>query len=62
MNNTFEKDFQPNLQQSEQTKPKFEFTSDNLKKIFEDQQFSPEKLVILLERQYPDIYKQSVGV
>lgn len=62
MNDTFKKVFQPDLQQTEQAKPKFEFTGDDLKEIFADQKFSPEKLIVLLEKQYQGIYKQGVGV
>ena len=62
MNDTFEKNFQPDPQRAEKTEPKFKFTSDDLKEIFKDQEFSPEKLVVLLEKQYPDTYKQGVGV
>ncbi len=62
MSNTFEKDFQPDSQQTEQTKPKFEFTKDDLNEVFADQQFSPKKLILLLEKQYSDTYKQGVDV
>lgn len=44
--------------------PEYElhFANDELREIFKDENFSPEKLVLLLERQYPDTYKQGVGV
>ena len=62
MDDTFKKDFQRDSQQTEQTKPKFEFTKDDLNEVFADQRFSPEKLISLLEKQYSDIYKRGVGV
>ena len=65
MNNIPRINFQPDSSQPEkleQIEPTLEFTSDDLKEIFEDEQFSPEKLILLLERQYPDTYKQGVGV
>ena len=61
MSNTIEKYFQLNPPQTEKTEPD-EFTMDDLRKIFEDQEFSPEKLVLLLEKRYPGTYTQSVGV
>lgn len=65
MNNTFEQNSQPESlesEKSEQSKPKLKFTSNNLREIFEDEQFSPEKLILLIEKQYPNTYKQGVGV
>ncbi len=65
MNNRFEQSFQSNLPQSEKLergKPKLEFTNNDLREIFEDEKFSPEKLILLLKKQYPDTYKQGVGV
>jgi len=62
MNDKFEKDFQAIPRQPEKTEPKLEFTGDNLRAVFEDQKFSPQKLVSLLEKQYPNTYKQGVGV
>lgn len=65
MNDKLEQNFQENLPQTEnpeQSKLKLEFSSSDLREIFEDEQFSPEKLILLLERQYPDTYKQGVGV
>jgi len=57
-----EKYFQPNIEQSEQTKFKLEFQSDELKKVLADENFSPAKLLLLLEKQYPNTYEQDVGV
>lgn len=65
MSDTLEQQIQTNLLQPkrpEQIKPKLEFTSADLREIFEDEKFSPEKLILLLERQYPNTYKQGVGV
>lgn len=62
MDNAFKKNFQSNPQRSEQAKLEFEFTGGDLKKIFEDRKFSPEKLLSLLEKQYPNTYEQGVGV
>lgn len=38
------------------------FQASELEEVFEDGQFNPEKLVALLEKQYPGTYDQKVGV
>ena len=62
MNDTFKNKFRLNLQQTEQTVPDFKFTKNDLDKAFEDQKFIPEKLILLLKKQYSDIYNQDAGV
>ncbi|MEA2098107.1 MAG: hypothetical protein U9P70_03480 [Patescibacteria group bacterium] len=39
-----------------------QFQESELEKIFEDENFSSEKLIALLEKQYPGVYKQDTDV
>lgn len=41
---------------------KLSFTDNELIEIFNDETFNPEKLILLLEKQYPNTYDQGVGV
>ena len=49
-------------EKSQESQPELQFQSNELEEIFEDESFSPEKLVTLLEKQYPDTYEQGTDV
>jgi hypothetical protein len=50
------------IKEPEHSKLELKFSNSDLKEIFGNKQFSPERLILLLERQYPSTYRQDVGV
>ena len=49
-------------EKSQESQLELQFQICELEEVFEDENFSPEKLVALLEKQYPDIYEQGTDV
>lgn len=50
------------LEKSQESQLELQFQVSELEEIFEDENFSPEKLIALLEKQYPEVYKQGTDV
>ena len=61
MNETLN-NFKPRPSEHQEGQSELQFQVSELEEIFEDENFSPEKLITLLEKQYPEIYKQGTDV
>ncbi|MFA6436614.1 MAG: hypothetical protein WC242_00650 [Candidatus Paceibacterota bacterium] len=62
MEGGLEKEIQIDSRNPEEDKLELRFDANELEEIFKDEEFNPEKLVLLLERQYPGIYERGTGV
>jgi len=49
-------------EKSQESQLELQFQVSELEEVFEDENFSPEKLVTLLEKQFPNIYEQGTDV